>query len=128
MSTGDYIRILMIVVGVVLLLRALSSLSRRRMIESYTILWCIVSLVLIVAGVLISPNQINYYFSNTSIIAISVIAIVGLVGMYGMTSQISNLTRQNREQSMDMAVMGYTIECLAREIEDFEAKEDTVSE
>lgn len=125
---GDLLRVIMIIIGAALLLGSIISLTKRHMIESYTILWCIVGLVLVVAGIFIAPHQITRYFSNTSIIALTIIGAVGLIGAYAMSTQISGLIRQNREQSMNMAVMGFMIKQLRENGSEDKQEKDTVSE
>ena len=112
---GDIIKLVMVTTGLIMLIGAIMSLAKRRMIESYTILWSIVGVVLLVAGIIISPYQVTYYFSNTTVIAVAVIGVTGLIGAFAMSTQISELIRQNREQSMSMAVMAFEIKRLREE-------------
>ena len=82
MMVGDFLRVFMVVVGIVLLITTISSLAKRKMTETVCLAWGLVSVVCILAGLLLRPYGVSNYISRTGLFLIMIIGAVVLYGAF----------------------------------------------
>ena len=105
MSAGNWLRIAMIVVGVFLLWITLSSLARRKFTDGFSMLWSLLSVAIILAGVLLNPVEISKYISNLGIIIFFGVGLGILFMLWWFSRGISELVRKNHELAMQLSLL-----------------------
>lgn len=116
MSAGDGLRILMIIIGLVILGMTIVSLARRHMTESFCIVWGIVAVVVIFAGIVLQPTQWNRYISWSGLLLILFGATLLLAGAFYFSVRISRLTRQVRELAIQVSLLNQENAMILREL------------
>ena len=105
MSVGVGLRILMIVIGLVILIITIVSLARRHMTESFCIVWGIVAIMAICAGIILRPSQWNKYISWGGLLLILFGLAFLLAGAFFFSVRISQLTRQVKELAILVSLL-----------------------
>ena len=72
MQTGAILRIVMITAGVLIFMQTILSLAKRRLKEQFCLLWGVISLLLVLAGILLRPVTLTQYVSGTGMLLIIV--------------------------------------------------------
>ncbi len=101
----DVLRIIMVLTGVLLFLLTLASLARRKMTESFSLTWGLISIILILSGILLRPYGISAYISITGMLFILVIGFCLIFGGFYITSKVSELTRKNQELAIQITLL-----------------------
>lgn len=117
MGTGEILRIIMISAGVLLLMETILSLAKRKLNEQFCLLWTVISLCLIVAGIILEPHTLGEYISGTGIVIVIIVA--GCVGwcMYFLSTQVSLLNRKNQELAMQVSLLNQENKRILSELE-----------
>lgn len=105
MNMIDILRIIMVVTGVFLFLLTLSSLARRKMTESFSLTWGLISIILILSGILLRPYGISRFISVTGLLLILIIGFSVLFGAFYITSKVSELARKNQELAIQITLL-----------------------
>lgn len=105
MEPGVMLRIIMILTGVILFFVTLTSLAKRRMTESFCLTWGLISLIIILAGILLRPTELNSYISGTGMILVGMIGFCVVYGAYFMSTKVSELMRKNLELAMQVSLL-----------------------
>lgn len=105
MEVGNILRISFIIVGIVLFSITLSSLAKRRMTETFCMIWGGVSCLLILAGILLRPVLLKNYISTTGLVILSLGIYCVICGAYFLSTMISELTRKNRELAIQVSIL-----------------------
>lgn len=116
MAVGDVLRIFVIVAGAVMLIKAVLSLAKRKMTEPFCLTWAILSALLILAGILLNPSQLDYYISFRGLILIMVIVTGILWGLWFISTQVSMLRRRNQEMAIQISLLNHDCEELFEEV------------
>lgn len=124
MSLGMLLRIIMIVVGIVLFMRAIVSLARRRMTEPFCLTWGLVSIIVILAGILLDPTELNRYISGTGLLLVLMLGFCVAYGAYFMSSKISQLMRKNRELALQVSILSYEKDEIMKRLDEISARLD----
>lgn len=122
MMTGDFLRVFMVVVGIVLLITTISSLAKRKMTESVCLAWGLVSVVCILAGILLRPYGISHYISRTGLLLIMIIGAVVLYGAFFVSIKLSELARKNHELAVQVSLLNYENCAMMKKLEELEAE------
>lgn len=101
----DVLRMIMVLTGVLLFLLTLASLARRKMTESFSLTWGLISIILILSGILLRPYGISAYISITGMLFILVIGFCLIFGGFYITSKVSELTRKNQELAIQITLL-----------------------
>ncbi|MCM1325058.1 MAG: DUF2304 domain-containing protein [Bacteroidales bacterium] len=123
MEPGAMLRIIMIATGVFLFGVTLSSLAKRKMTEPFCMTWGLISLIIILAGILLRPDEWNRYISTKGMLLVVLIGFCVIYGIYFISARISELMRRNQELAMQVSLLNYEVEKLRQEIENLPAKE-----
>lgn len=122
METGDLLRIVMIIIGVVLLFSTIMSLAKRQLKEQFCLMWGVISCLLIGSGIILRPSYWNRYVSQTGTIFILIAAVCLIWGVFFITSQISVLNRKNQELAMQVSLLNQENERILEELQRLEEK------
>lgn len=105
MATGDILRIGLVIFGVLTLARAIYSLARRRLTENFCLMWSILAVVMVLAGCVINPVELNAYLSTQTLVLGLIGGLCLLLSVFSMTLEISTLLRKNRELAMQISLL-----------------------
>ena len=105
MDPGLMLQIIMILTGVYLLVRTISSLAKRRMTEPFCLTWGLVAIGIILAGCLLRPAGWNQYISYTGMVLLLLIGFCLLYGAYFISCRVSELMRQNNELAIQVSLL-----------------------
>lgn len=118
MGMIDILRIIMVLTGVLLFLLTLASLARRKMTESFSLTWGLISIILILSGILLRPYGISRFISVTGLLLILIIGFSVLFGAFYITSKVSELTRKNQELSMQITLLNQENRMIMEKLEE----------
>lgn len=126
MTSGQVFCIFMIGTGVILLIIVLLSLAKRRMTEPFCLAWGLFALLLLLAGCLLHPTELDRYISVTGMLLILFLIYSVLVSAYALSRALSVLIRQNRELAVQVSILNAETERMERELDALaeKAKED----
>ena len=122
MEVGNILRICIIIVGIALFWVTISSLARRKMTETFCLIWGGVSIVVILAGILLRPVLLKNYISTTGMVLVSLVAFCIICGAYFISTMISEITRKNQELAIQVSLLKRENEKLAEKMEVLEGK------
>lgn len=123
MEPGSMLRIIMIATGVFLFGVTLFSLAKRRMTEPFCMTWGLISLIIILAGILLRPDEWNRYISTKGMLLVVLIGFCVVYGIYFMSARVSELMRRNQELAMQVSLLNYEVEKLQKRVEEICAKQ-----
>lgn len=116
MEPGMLMRIIMIASGVIFLCVTISSLARRKMTEPFCLTWGVISLMMILAGILLQPQEWNRYISGTGLLLILIIGFCVVYGAYFMSARVSELMRRNMELAMQVSLLNHENEEICKQL------------
>ncbi len=105
MEAGMLLRIIMIGAGVFLFGITVASLAKRRMTDVFCLIWELISVLLVLAGILLKPAGWNKYISFTGLMIILLIGFCLIYGAYFISARISELMRKNQELAMHVSLL-----------------------
>lgn len=127
MNVGTILRICVIAAGAYMLLKAVLSLARRKMTDSFCLAWAILSALMILSGILLNPSQMDRYVSVRGLVLIMVIVAGSIWGLWFISTQVSVLERRNQELAIQLSLLNRECEKLMQEVEELKKNEkDTV--
>ena len=89
MEAGFVIRMAMVIIGFFLLVITMLSLSKRKMTDSFTLTWGLISVIFILGGVFLHPAELNRYISAMGMLLVAAIGFCMLFGAYFMSLRVS---------------------------------------
>lgn len=125
LDTGNILRIVLAVGGVIMLVQSIGSLARRRMHESFCLAWGIISVAVFLAGILLRPSQLHTYISKTGLILIFVILFGTLYAGYFVSLKISELIRKNQELAIQVSLLIHENNEIKSRLEESEQNKDS---
>ena len=117
MAVGDVLRLVVIVAGAYMFLKAILSLAKRKMTEPFCLAWAVLSALMILSGILLNPSQLDGYISTRGLILIIIIVSGILWGLWFISTQVSILKRRNQELAMQISLLNNDCEKILRELE-----------
>jgi len=123
MSAANWLRLIMILAGALILWMTLTSLARRKFTDGFSMLWGMLSICMILGGILLSPQEIGSFISNTGLLIVLVAGFGMLAMAWGFSREISRLQRKNHELAMQISLLNQEMEevrNIRREQEQFE--------
>ncbi len=110
MSAGNWLRLIMILAGLLILWMTLTSLAKRKFTDGFSMLWGMLSMCMILGGLVLSPQEIGSIISNTGLL-IALVAGFGMLTMaWGFSWEISALQRKNHELAMQVSLLNQEME------------------
>ena len=116
METGVLLKLFIIVLGVCLLILAVLSLAKRRMTEQFCLAWAVLAGLMILAGILLQPSQLDRYVSMRIFILILLMVLGVVWGMWFISTQVSILMRKNQELAMQLSLLNQDSEKVLKEL------------
>ncbi len=104
-DSGFILRLFLCAIGAVLLVNVVSSLARRKMTESFALIWGVMALLCVIAGMLVRPVLLNSYISAIGMILIMMAVLCVIVGAYFISLRISELMRKTQELSINVTLL-----------------------
>lgn len=104
-DSGFILRLFLCAIGAVLLVNVVSSLARRKMTESFALIWGVMALLCVIAGILVRPVLLNSYISVIGMILIMMAVLCVIVGAYFISLRISELMRKTQELSIYVTLL-----------------------
>lgn len=104
-DSGFILRLFLCAIGAVLLVNVVSSLARRKMTESFALIWGVMALLCVIAGILVRPVLLNSYISVIGMILIMMAVLCVIVGAYFISLRISELMRKTQELSINVTLL-----------------------
>lgn len=104
-DSGFILRFFLCAIGAVLLVNVVSSLARRKMTESFALIWGVMALLCVIAGILVRPVLLNSYISVIGMILIMMAVLCVIVGAYFISLRISELMRKTQELSINVTLL-----------------------
>jgi hypothetical protein len=101
-----------------LLIVSLQSLARRRLTEPFCMAWGLFSILLIIGGILLHPDELDRYISSEGMVLFLLIGAVIIAAGYFMSRQVSELVQKNQELTMQISLLNTEYERLLRELEE----------
>ncbi len=122
MQTGAILRIVMITAGVLIFMQTILSLAKRRLKEQFCLLWGVISLLLVLAGILLRPVTLSQYVSGTGMLLIIVAGGCVVCCLYFLSIQLSVLSRKNQELAMQVSLLNQENDRILAELEELKKK------
>ena len=99
-------------------LKAILSLANRKMTEPFCLAWALLAVLMVLAGILLNPVQIDNFISFRGLILV-ILVISGLLwGLWFISSQVSILKRRNQELAMQISLLNRDCEKILKELEE----------
>lgn len=127
MEPGLMLQIIMILTGVFLLCRTISSLARRRMTEPFCLSWGLISITIILAGFLLRPAGWNQYISYTGLVLLLLLLFAALYGAYFISCRVSELMRKSNELAIQVSLLNEEREELKKKTEELAKKLECIT-
>lgn len=121
-DSGFILRLFLCAVGVVLFVNTVSSLARRKMTESFALIWGVMALICVIAGILVRPVLLNSYLSAIGMILIMMAVLCVIVGAHFISLRISELMRKTQELSINITLLYDENVQLIRQVEELTEK------
>lgn len=122
MGAAGILQIIMIVSGVVLLGITITSLSKRKMTDSFCLSWGLISIIIILAGFVLRPSEWNRFISPTGLCLVLMIGFCIVYGTYFMSSKVSELMRKNMELAIQVSLLNQEKDQIHKELEELKEK------
>ncbi len=123
MQPGNILQIVMIGTGVLLFFVTMNSLARRKMTESFSLAWGLISLILIFAGILLRPSGWSRYLSNMGMFLVVMIGFCVVYVAYFMSVKLSELSRKNQELAIQVSLLNQENERMLARLEELTGKD-----
>lgn len=120
MVVGEILRGVIIIVGILLFWLTITSLAKRKMTETFCLIWGGISVAVMLAGVLLRPVLLEKYISTTGLVLVSVVAFCIICGAYFLSTMISELTRKNQELAIQVSLLKRESEKMLKRMEELE--------
>jgi hypothetical membrane protein len=122
MEAGLLFCVSFIVTGVCLLVAVIVSLAKHKLTETFSVVWAIFAVLLILAGAAIQPTELARYISTRGMLLLLFIAYSILVGAYFLSTSISRLIRRNQELAMQVSLLNNENARIMQQITEIEEK------
>jgi len=117
-AMGLIFKIVVILLGAFLLCDAIFSLAKRKMTESFCLMWGLISVITIIVGIIIQPSKLSDFLSPMSfaLIILSLYPLLHIALFFSHT--ISDLVRKNNELAINVSLLISENEELKKMIEE----------
>ncbi len=105
MEMAFFVKAVMVLLGAGLLGADLLALARRKIDSSFSVVWGLIAVVLILLGLFLTLGQLSDYVSWPAVIFIVVGLTALLFGLYKIIQYISELTTRNQELVIQVSLL-----------------------
>lgn len=124
MSEVFILKLVICLVGVLMMIITVASLAKRRMNESFCLAWGVISLMLILAGILLHPSELEKIISPIGLVLILIIIFGVLYFVYFVSVKISTLSREKQELAIQVALLNQENQRIMKRLEQMTGLED----
>lgn len=124
MNAGMLLQIIMVIMGILLFCITIISLAKKNMNESFCLVWGIVALTFIFAGILLRPTGWTNYISYKGLVLIIIIVICAIYVAYFMSAKISEISKHSIDTAIQLSLINEYSEKLEKRVKELEAKLD----
>lgn len=124
MSEVFILKLVICLVGVLMMIITVASLAKRRMNESFCLAWGVISLMLILAGILLHPSELEKIISPIGLVLILIIIFGVLYFVYFVSVKISKLSREKQELAIQVALLNQENQRIMKRLEQMTGLED----
>ncbi|MCM1044796.1 MAG: DUF2304 domain-containing protein [Candidatus Gastranaerophilales bacterium] len=117
MPSGIILQIVAIITGLFLLGVTIHSLALRKMTESFSLAWGLISLILVLAGILLRPLEWARYISTAGLVLVILIGFCVIYVAYFISTKVSELTRKNQELAIQVSLLNQENERILERLE-----------
>ena len=114
----------MIVAGLVILSMTVVSLAKKHLTEVFCVVWGIVAVMFICAGIILRPTQWKIYISWSGLLLGLFGVVLVLAVAFFFSVRISVLTRQVKELAIQVSLLNQENEMILRELFEDPAKSE----
>ncbi len=118
MDTGILLKAFIIILGIFLLVKAVISLAKRKMTEPFCLAWALLAGLMITAGILLQPYQLDRYVSRRILVLILLMVLGVVWGLWFISTQVSILMRKNQELAMQISLLNQDSERILKELKE----------
>lgn len=105
MGVGNWLRLIMVIAGGFAMWMTLLSLAKRKFTDDFSMLWGVLSVCMILAGILLDPSHINAYLSNTALVIALIAGFGVLLLVWSFSRKISALEQKTHELAMQLSLL-----------------------
>ena len=116
----------MIAAGLVILSVTVISLAKKHLTEAFCIIWGIVAVMFICAGIILRPTQWKIYISWSGLLLILFGVVIVLAVAFLFSVRISVLTRQVKELAIQVSLLNQENEMILRKLFEDTAESEMV--
>ena len=106
----------MIATGLAILSVTVVSLAKKHLTEAFCIVWGIVAVMFICAGIVLRPAQWKIYISWSGLLLVLFGVVLVLAGAFFFSVRISVLTRQIKELTIQVSLLNQENAMILREL------------
>lgn len=117
MGTGIILQIVLVAAGILVMMETVLSLSQRKLREQFCLLWGVVSVLLVLAGIFLRPTVWGQYISETGTILVILSALCLIGCLFFLSVHISVLGRKTQELAMHVSLLNHENEQILAELE-----------
>ena len=120
MSAVTIIRLILVIIGVVLLISTIFSLAKRIMTETFCLVWGILALMFVLAGIMLKPVNWTVYISTSGSVIVLIAVLCMIWCSFFITMQLSVVRRKNQELAMQISLLNQENEILRERLDELE--------
>lgn len=122
MSTGVLFKIILAALGLTAFVRTIYALAKKKLTDSLSLLWFVLSACLFLAGIVVKSDVITQYVGMSSLVLFTAVLIGGLVLVWLMSIHIATLTRKNLELAIQISLLNAEITQIHKVLQDLTGK------
>lgn len=122
MSTGVLFKIILALLGLTAFVRTIYALAKKKLTDSLSLLWFVLSACLFLAGIVVKSDVITQYVGMSSLVLFTAVLIGGLVMVWLMSIHIATLTRKNLELAIQISLLNAEITQIHKVLQDLTGK------
>ncbi len=126
MDVGLGLRVEMILTGVFLFGITLFSLAKRKLTDSFVLVWGLTSVIFVLTGILLNPTELDRYISPTGMLLTGAIGFCAVFGAYFISIRVSELIHRSQELAIQVTLLKQEVAALEAEQPEQSPKKDGV--
>ncbi len=119
---GLALQIIMVITGLLLLTVSVVSLAKRKMTETFCLVWAFIAVLVILAGILLRPVGWTKFMSWTGLILLILVGGCFLFCIYFISSKVSEVSRKTTEMASQISILSLENEELKKQVAELSQK------
>ncbi|MBQ6024408.1 MAG: DUF2304 domain-containing protein [Lachnospiraceae bacterium] len=124
MDYGLFLRVVLVLAGVLILLIDIILLAKRRLLEPISMVWGFAGIIFIVAGIVLHPNGWIKYMSEAGMALMIILGFCVVYGLFYASCHLSDIIRKQTEMAMNISLLNQEILELKRDIAEHDKEID----